>query len=55
MKRKPFNRLPKLRVRHLIEGLTMAKTGHCAFAMIEVLVAAAAVGKGAFFVDKNVQ
>jgi len=39
-----FNRLPKLRIRHLIERLTMAKTGRCAFALIEVLAVAAAIG-----------
>ena len=44
MRKNRFNRLPKLRIRHLIERLTMAKTGRCAFALIEVLVVAATIG-----------
>ena len=44
MRKNRFNRLPQLRGRHLIERLTFAKTGRCAFALVEVLVVAAAIG-----------
>jgi len=44
MTRNLLNRIKRLRVRYLIERLTHAKTGRCAFTLVEVVVVIASIG-----------